>query len=270
MALARPNLRFSTTLYQAADDSQTTLFLNAVPVTVPCYLIIDPRTDKEEVVKVTAKSTNSITVVRGQGGTSAIDHSVGAAAVDYNVPSYFTDLADAYENVFDDEGNPKEEGSLVTKDGEQELTNKTLTDPVLNGDLTGDAILDEDDMASDSDTKVPTQQSVKAYVHTKRVTTEASSGTPTPNADSQDVYALTALAAAAALGAPSGTPTNGQGLIVRIKDNGTARALTYNAIYRAVGVELPTTTVVGKTIYLGMIYNAQDTKWDVIAVAQEE
>ena len=39
--------------------------------------------------------------------------------------------------------------------------------------------------------------------------------------------------------------------------------------YRAVGVTLPTTTVINKTLYLGLVYNATDTKWDVIGVAQE-
>jgi len=164
MSLARPNKRFSTTLYQAADDTQTTLYPNAVPVNVPCYLLLEPKTDKEELVKVTAKSTNSITVIRAQGGTSATDHGIGAALVDFNVPEYFDDLADAYEAVFNDDGTPKDDGVLVTLTGTQTLTNKTLTSPMLNGDLTGDAILDEDDMASDSATKVPTQQSVKAYV----------------------------------------------------------------------------------------------------------
>lgn len=51
----------------------------------------------------------------------------------------------------------------VTLNGSETLTNKTLTNPVLNGNLSGTAILDEDDMASNSNTKVPTQQSVKAY-----------------------------------------------------------------------------------------------------------
>jgi hypothetical protein len=54
--------------------------------------------------------------------------------------------------------------SLVTKDDSQTLTNKTLTAPVLNGALSGTGVLDEDNMASNSDTAVPTQQSVKAYV----------------------------------------------------------------------------------------------------------
>ena len=102
-----------------------------------------------------------------------------------------------------------------------------------------------------------------------RVTSATSSATPTPSATTDDVYILTALAAAAAFAAPSGTPTQAQRITIRIKDNGTARALTWNAIYRGVGVSLPTTTVVGKTLYLGMSYNSTDTKWDVLAICQE-
>ena len=44
------------------------------------------------------------------------------------------------------------------------LTNKTLTSPVINTGVSGTAVLDEDDMASDSATKLATQQSIKAYV----------------------------------------------------------------------------------------------------------
>lgn len=104
---------------------------------------------------------------------------------------------------------------------------------------------------------------------TPRVGTTASSTTPTPNADTDDVYTVTALAAGATFGEPTGTPTSGQPLLIRIKDNGTARSLAFNAIYRAIGVTLPTTTVIGKTMYLGMVYNAADTKWDVIGYGIE-
>lgn len=104
---------------------------------------------------------------------------------------------------------------------------------------------------------------------TARIGTTASSATPTPDADSNDQYNVTALAVNAVFGAPSGTPTNGQKLIIRIKDNGTTRTLGYNAIYRAIGVTLPTATTASKTIVLGMIYNSADTKWDVVAVAEE-
>jgi len=84
-----------------------------------------------------------------------------------------------------------------------------------------------------------------------------------------DQFIVTAQAGALLFNAPGGTPVEGQKLIIRIKDNGTAGALTYNAVFRAMGVALPTTTVISKTLYMGFIYNITDTKWDLVAVAQE-
>ncbi|XP_065198967.1 mucin-19-like [Sycon ciliatum] len=55
-------------------------------------------------------------------------------------------------------------GSVVGTSDTQTLTNKTLTAPVLNTSISGTAFLDEDNMASDSATKVASQQSIKAYV----------------------------------------------------------------------------------------------------------
>ena len=46
----------------------------------------------------------------------------------------------------------------------QTFTNKTLTSPVLNGSLRGTAVLDEDDLSSNSAVAVASQQSIKAYV----------------------------------------------------------------------------------------------------------
>lgn len=84
-----------------------------------------------------------------------------------------------------------------------------------------------------------------------------------------DEFVVTAQAGALLFNAPGGTPVEGQKLIIRIKDNGTARALTWNAIFRAMGTALPSTTVLSKTLYLGFIYNATDTKFDLVASAQE-
>ncbi len=102
-----------------------------------------------------------------------------------------------------------------------------------------------------------------------RTTTVTSSATPTPNASTTDVYILTALAAGATFGAPTGTPVEAQNLLIRVTDNGTARTLAWNAAYRAVGVTLPTTTVISKTLYVGARWNSTASKWDVLAVAQE-
>lgn len=104
-----------------------------------------------------------------------------------------------------------------------------------------------------------------------RVTGAASSATPTPDADATDLYSLTAQAAAAAFANPTGTPVNGQRLTIRIKDNGTARALTYGTAYVAGGVALPATTVLSKILTMDFIYNTDNAlnKWQLIASAQE-
>jgi len=101
---------------------------------------------------------------------------------------------------------------------------------------------------------------------TPRIGTTASSATPTPNGDANDQYNVTALATGATFAAPSGTPTDGQKLIIRIKDNGTARSLAWNAIYQdSADLPLPSTTVISQTMYLGFIYNSAATKWDLVA-----
>ena len=64
---------------------------------------------------------------------------------------------------------PDADGSILLTDNADTSTNKTFTTPtitsaVLNTGASGSAVLDEDDMSSDSATKVATQQSIKAYV----------------------------------------------------------------------------------------------------------
>lgn len=56
------------------------------------------------------------------------------------------------------------EYELVSTDQTQTLTNKTHTNPVLNGDVSGTAIDTDDTLAANSDTKIASQQAVKAYV----------------------------------------------------------------------------------------------------------
>lgn len=98
-----------------------------------------------------------------------------------------------------------------------------------------------------------------------------SSATVTPTSANQLVV-ITAQAAALTLAAPTGTPAQGQPLMIRIKDDGTARGITWTSGaggYRAIGVTLPTTTVINKTTYVGCIYNSTDLRWDVIGVTTE-
>ena len=102
-----------------------------------------------------------------------------------------------------------------------------------------------------------------------RDVTATTATTLTPDVSVGDIYCYTALASALTINAPIGTPTNGDKLMFRLLDNGTGRALTWNATYTVIGVTLPTTTVANKTTYVGCIYNANNTRWDVIAVTTQ-
>jgi hypothetical protein len=112
----------------------------------------------------------------------------------------------------------------------------------------------------------------------KRITARVNSQTTTASpfawsSDSYDEQCFTALDNALTISADAGTPTDGQKTIFRFKDDGTARALTWTTgtskSFRAIGVILPTTTVINKTLYVGCIYNITDSRWDAVAVAQE-
>ena len=65
---------------------------------------------------------------------------------------------------------PTSTDTLIGRATTDTLTNKTLTSPVLNTGVSGTAILDEDNMASDSATQLATQQSIKAYVDSQVAT----------------------------------------------------------------------------------------------------
>lgn len=82
-----------------------------------------------------------------------------------------------------------------------------------------------------------------------------------------DQFVITAQAGALKFNNPGGTPVNGENIIIRIKDDGTARALTYDTQFRASSdLALPSTTVLSKTLYMGFIFNSTDTTWDLLAV----
>lgn len=107
-----------------------------------------------------------------------------------------------------------------------------------------------------------------------RVSSEANITSPLAwNSDNYDQYAATAQSGDLTINADSGTPVDGQKMIFRFKDNGGARGLTWTTgsskSFRAVGITLPTTTVISKTTYVGCIYNAADSRWDAVATVTE-
>lgn len=110
---------------------------------------------------------------------------------------------------------------------------------------------------------------VKVHHQEPNVQSVVSSATVTPNADTDDEVVITAQAVGLTIANPTGTPVQGQALMIRIKDNAIAQTIAFGTSYRAIGVTLPTTTVASKTLYLGCIYNATDSTWDVLGINQE-
>lgn len=90
-------------------------------------LAIDPETSSEEIVFVTAVSSDTFTVTRAQASTSGIAHSTGAT-----IQHVFTgDDAQHFEDGIN---------AAVTLTGTQTLSNKTLTAPkFVNGGFIADA-----------------------------------------------------------------------------------------------------------------------------------
>ena len=99
---------------------------------------------------------------------------------------------------------------------------------------------------------------------TLKVTNITSSATPSIYYD-VDQYNITALATNITSVSLSGTFVDRQRLIVTIKDNGTARTITWGSSFNGTWATLPTTTVVGKTWIGGFIYNATTSKYECVA-----
>jgi hypothetical protein len=97
---------------------------------------------------------------------------------------------------------------------------------------------------------------------TKRVGTVASSATPTINTDNVDIFTITALAVniTSMTTNLSGTPVEGDSLVIWFKDDGTARTIAWGASFAPLsGTSLPTTTVVGKALVTTFLYSAVPT-----------
>ena len=103
---------------------------------------------------------------------------------------------------------------------------------------------------------------------TKRITTVASSATPTINTDNCDIHKITALTVNITNMSTnlSGTPTDGQMLLIQITGT-AARTISWGTSFESSTVTLPSTTVTTARLDVGFIWNAATSKWRCIAVA---
>jgi len=138
----------------ATGDTTTSVAVVSVsgfPSTVPYTLILDPDGSKEEVVTVTAATSTTLTITRGQDNTAALSHAAGTAvrhgvsarefkelqthiaARGYDADSAILSGVDTHVH-----GLATGDGSVVGSDQLVTLTRKTLTTPTINGaTLTG-------------------------------------------------------------------------------------------------------------------------------------
>ena len=104
---------------------------------------------------------------------------------------------------------------------------------------------------------------------TPRVLSAASYTTDTGtslNCDNLDQFIVTAQAGALKFNNPTGTPTDGQKLIIAVTGT-AARALTWDTQFEASTVALPTTTVTTARLNMGFIWRADTSKWVCVAVS---
>jgi len=149
---------------------------------------------------------------------------------------------------------------LATQDRAETLTNKTLTSPVINtptGIVKGDVGLGNVDNTSNT-----TERAAAATLTNKRIqprsSTAASTATLTPALATANIWQLTAQAEALTIAAPTGTPVLGEVIHILIKDNATARAITWNATYKAMGEALKTTTTISKRLEAICVFDGTD------------
>jgi hypothetical protein len=120
-----------TTLTGAATSSGTTITVAAVsgfPVSYPYTLALDYDTSSEELVNVTAAAGTTLTIVRGQDGTTGVAHDAGAA-VKHVISG--RDLREPQEHIAASSAIHGVTGSVVGTTDTQTLSNKTLTTPTI-------------------------------------------------------------------------------------------------------------------------------------------
>lgn len=101
------------------------------------------------------------------------------------------------------------------------------------------------------------------------VQTVSSSSSVTPTT-SNDLVLITNQSTSLTIENPSGvTASEGKDLVIRIKDNGSPVSILFGTKYRAFNDALPITTESSKTLYLGIVYNAIDDKWDVVGISNQ-
>ena len=142
----------------------------------PFYVTVHPPSefptlDTAEKLLVSSKSTDTFTISRGEADTDPKTIEAGwrisnALFLD-DIPDTFDDLVDGTTNKAFSASEKTKLSGIETAADVTDAANVDAAGATMNTDTnvkTNSWVKDEDNMSSNDDTKVPTQQSVKAYV----------------------------------------------------------------------------------------------------------
>ena len=119
-------------------------------------------------------------------------------------------------------------------------------------------------VVGDSDQQTLTNKRI-----TPRVASSLNPASVTPNGDTTDLVVVTGLAQTLSIGNPTGSPTDGQQLRIRILDTGSAQALAFAGGYQGGSLGLPATSIgsASLSLMLTLQFDNSLTKWRLTSKA---
>jgi len=277
---AAPN--FATNLtgsMLSSDTSMTVASTTGLPTGTAVTLVIDA-TDpvsgastpslKEVVTGVVSNSTTVGNLLRGKDGTTAQAHTSNANVTMWITANLWNDFQSSYlaqhtqagyHYGISNTGGMSNSGGFST---DSITVSGTASLPTLgNTAVSGTLSVSGATTLTGALTANGATFNGAVGISPQSATTVATTLTPS----SSNFVVLTAQTTDFTVAYPTISATEGETLVIRIKDNGTSHNINWNSVYNPIQVTLPSSTTAGKTHYIGCKWNGSTTKWDVLSVA---